>query len=387
MKILLICNTDGAMYMFRKPILTKLVELGHAVISLTDNGKYVPKLSALGVKTRTISVERHTTSLWSNLQLIANLYRIVGEEAPQVVHNFTHKPAIFGTIAASLNRVPKIFITITGLGTLFVHNNLRTRVLRFALLVQYRIACRLATAVFFQNPDDLSYFVSSHIIARKKAILTHGSGVDLTEVPLPSSSEIDQVREMIGQEVGYSLNGRKLILFAARAIPEKGFFEFYETARIINSQCSDYIFLHLGLVDGESTSSIHSGNINTHASRCGVHYLGFKDNVLDYMVGADVVVLPSAYREGVPRSLIEALALGKCIVTTDTPGCRETVREGWNGFFCRIGDVQSLVQALLRVDSEFIHACRERSRSYCEEKFDADWLVRLTLELYFKGRE
>lgn len=387
MKILLICNTDGAMYVFRKPILTKLVDLGHAVISVTDNGKYVPKLSALGIQTRTISIERHATSLWSNLQLVANLYRVIGEKSPQIVHNFTHKPAIFGTIAARLNRVQKIFITITGLGTLFVHNDLKTRLLRFALLLQYRIACRLATSVFFQNPDDLNYFVSNHIIARKKAILTHGSGVDLTEVSLPSAIEISKSREMISQEIGYQLNEHKLILFAARAILEKGFFDFYEAARIINSQYSDYVFLHLGLVDKESTSSIHSGNINVHASHCGVHYLGFKDNILDYMIGADVIALPSSYREGVPRSLIEALALGKCIITTDTPGCRETIREGWNGFFCRAGDAQSLVQALLRVDGEFIDVCRDRSRAYCEEKFDAAWLVQRTLEFYFKDEK
>lgn len=382
MKILLICNTDGAMYIFRKPILTRLVELGHTVVSLTSNGRYIPRIASLGVKACTIPIERHAISLWSNFQLIVDLYRIIRNEAPQIVHNFTHKPAIFGTIAARLNRVPKIFITITGLGTVFIHDDLKMQVLRFFLLIQYRIACQLATAVFFQNLDDLNYFVMHRVISSNKAILTHGSGVDLIEFRLPNTTEIARSREMISREIGHPLDERKLILFAARAIPEKGFFEFYEAARIINSQRSDYIFLHLGLVDKESNAPIHLGNINAHTSHCGVYYLGFKDNFFDYMVGVDVVTLPS-YREGIPRSLIEALALGKCIITTDTPGCRETVREGWNGFLCRVGDSESLVQALLRADGEFIHTCRERSRSYCEEKFDVDWLVDRTIALYF----
>lgn len=383
MKVLMICNSDGALYVFRKPIISKLILLGHEVISISSESRYFEWLKMLGVKPIVLDFARHSVSPIQNFRLLVQLYSLVRLQRPDIVHNFTHKPAIYGTIAAWLAGVQGIFITITGLGMLFVHNDAKTKLKRWLLLVQYKFALRFVTTVFFQNPDDMAFFISRKIIDQKKAVLTFGSGVDLEEFPCPSLDDVVHAKLNLANELGMDLSGRKIVLFPARGVPEKGFFEFYEAANIVNQlESGGYAFIHLGLVDLASASQISKDGIEKFAAECRVHYFGFKDNIKDYMTASDIVVLPSSYREGTPRSLIEALALGKVIVTTDAPGCRETVIDGWNGFLCKVGDAKSLAAKLLAVDDELINKATTRSRKYCEMKYDSTWLVNLTINSY-----
>ena len=382
MKAVLIVNTDGALYVFRKPILKKLHSLGHEVVSISSESRYFEALRKLGVKTIALNFDRHSVSPLQNACLFIQLYRFLKREKSDVVHSFTHKPAIYGTVAAWLSGVSGIFVTITGLGTLFIREDARSRVLRWLLLIQYRFALKLASTVFFQNPDDMEYFLSRKIVDPDKAVLTFGSGLDLNEYPLPLPVIVKQAKLKLGVELGMDLTERKVVLFPARGVPEKGFFEFYEAARLLNQKEPDrFVFIHLGLVDVASTRTISKEGIDEFAAGCGVHYLGYKDNIQDYMTAADIVALPS-YREGTPRSLLEALALGKVIVASDAPGCRETVIDGWNGFLCKVGDAQSLAEKLLAVDRDLIDMSVTRSRELCESKYDSDWLVDLTIGKY-----
>lgn len=379
----MICNTDGALYVFRKPIINRLVDSGHDVVSISSESRYFELLTARGVKPIPLDFARHSMSLFKNFRLLTTLYSMIKQQRPDIVHNFTHKPAIYGTIAAWLAGVSGIFITITGLGSLFVYDDLKTKLMRCLLLAQYKFALSFVKTVFFQNPDDMEYFISRKIVDPKKAVLTYGSGLDLDEYYLPSKGEIVEAKLRLSEELGVDLHDRKVLLFPARGVPEKGFFEFYQAAKTINELKSDtYTFLHLGLVDPESARRISKEGMEKYAIDCGVYYLGFKDNIKDYMVASDIVVLPSSYREGTPRSLIEALALGKVIVTTDTPGCRETVIDGWNGYLCKIRDVQSLIAKLIAVDDGLINMANSRSRKFCELKYNSTWLVDLTVDHY-----
>jgi N,N'-diacetylbacillosaminyl-diphospho-undecaprenol alpha-1,3-N-acetylgalactosaminyltransferase len=382
MKVLMIVNTDGALYVFRKPIISKLISLGHEVVSISSESRYFEWLRKLGVKPIALDFARHSVSLTTNLWLFINLYRLIKQQRPNIVHNFTHKPAIYGTVAAWLSGVRGIFITITGLGTLFVNDGAKSKLMRWLLLAQYKLALKFATSVFFQNSDDMNYFISRKILNPKKAVLTHGSGVDLNEYAFPSLDEVARAKLKLGIELGVNLSGRKVVLFPARGIREKGFYEFYEAAKIVNKLDPDsFTFIHLGLVDSDSSSQITKGGIEKFAVDCGVNYLGYKDNLPDYMTASDIVALPS-YSEGTPRSLLEALALGKVIVATDAAGCRETVIDGWNGFLCKVGDAKSLAAKILAVDDDLINKAAARSRKYCETKFDSRWLVDLTLRSY-----
>ena len=382
MKILMICNTDGALYLFRKPIIKQLIASGHELVSISSSSRYIQLLNTLGVKTLILDFARHSVSPLKNLVLMLDLWRMVNNEKPEIVHNFTHKPAIYGSIAARLCGVKKIVVTITGLGTLFINEDLKSRILRKLLVMQYRVALSLVDTVFFQNPDDMDYFVAHKIIRKERAVLTHGSGIDLDEFPQPSNADVSNAKQILAEELGIDLQGKMVVLFPARGVPEKGFFEFYDAAKIISERLpGQYVFVHLGLVDQASLQHLSLDGIEKYAQDCGVRYLGFKDNIGDYMLAADIVSLPS-YREGVPRSLIEALALGKVIVTTDAPGCRETVVDGWNGYLCEPRSVESLVGKNLLVDDDLCQLAVERSRQYCEQKFDSKWLVELTISHY-----
>lgn len=385
MKILMIVNTDGALYVFRKPIISKLISMGHEVVSISSESRYFGWLMDLGVKPLALDFARHSVSPIQNFHLLIQLYRLIKQQRPDIVHSFTHKPAIYGTVAAWVAGVNGIFITITGLGTLFMRDDAKTKMLRWLLLVQYKFALRFATTVFFQNPDDMDYFISRKIIDPRQAVLTHGSGIDLEEFPCPSLNEVAHAKLKLGNELGMDLSGRKVVMFPARGVREKGFFEFYEAAKIVNRlEPDNYTFIHLGLVDSETSNQITKNGITKFADECGIHYLGFKDNIKFYMQASDVVALPS-FREGTPRSLIEALALGKVIVATDVPGCRETLLDGWNGYLSKVGDAKSLAAKILSVNEELINKAITRSRKYCETKYDSTLLVNLTINCYMKS--
>jgi N,N'-diacetylbacillosaminyl-diphospho-undecaprenol alpha-1,3-N-acetylgalactosaminyltransferase len=387
---MMICNTDGALYVFRRPIIDALLLKGYEVVTLSSESKfgdsaetYVKKLASLGVRPLVVEFDRHSISPLKNLLLLRSLYRAIRAEAPDIVHSFTHKPAILGTIAAYLARTPRIFVTITGLGLPFASNGIRFRLIRLLLSLQYRVALRFARAVFYQNQDDLNYFVSAGIVPRGKAVLTYGSGIDVDQVHLPSEEEVLQARKRLEGEIGQSVNGKKVVLYVARVRKEKGFFEYYRAAQRVSQQRQDYVFVHLGLIDNDGSCRLDSRSIGAFASEHGVHYLGFKENALDYMRAADIVTLPS-YREGMPRSLIEALALGKFLVTTDMPGCRETVIDGSNGYLCRVRDAASLARKFLDVGVGQMKMARSLSRRLCEVKFDAKKVVEMTLGHYFR---
>src|SRR6267143_797119 len=245
MKVLMIVNTDGSLYVFRKPIINKLISLGHEVVSISSESRYFAWLRELGVNPIALEFSRHSVSPIHNLRLLSRLFGLIKQQRPDIVHNFTHKPAIYGTLGAWLAGVPKIFITVTGLGTLFVRDDPRTKLMRWLLLLQYRIALRFATTVFFQNPDDMALFTSRDIIDPKKAVLTFGSGLDLEEFPCPSVKDVAHARSGLSNELGIDLYGRKIVLFPARGVPEKGFFEFYEAAKIITRlRPEGYAFIH-----------------------------------------------------------------------------------------------------------------------------------------------
>lgn len=384
MKILMICNTDGALYNFRKPIIEELIKQKHEVHSITSSrspeGSYIEKLETLGVKTHIVEFDK-SVGIIKNFKLFMKISKEIKSVKPEIVHNFTHKPAIYGSIAAKLNRVDKVFVSITGLGNLFTNKDFKTKILKWVLLLQYKIASSGIDAIFFQNPDDQLDFIRKKIIRRNKTALTPGSGINLKE--FNSSEQEKKVnRQKLSEEINLELENKLVFLCPARALIEKGTNDYYKAAGMVNLLSNDYVFLHLG--SESEQEGMDKESLMKKAKENNVHFLGFKSNIKDYMIASDVVILPSYYREGVPRSLLESLALDKIIITTNRPGCKETVLDDWNGKLCIEKNHKNLAGKILSISNKNKLDYTGRSRAFAENFFDSKIIVDMTLKQYFK---
>jgi N,N'-diacetylbacillosaminyl-diphospho-undecaprenol alpha-1,3-N-acetylgalactosaminyltransferase len=355
-----------------------LVEQGHEVLLLAPkHDKYTAIVKSIGVKYIPVDINRFTSPL-RDIKLIFSLYKIFKLEKPDIVHNFTIKPNVYGTIAAKMAGIKRIVFSITGLGYLYSEEyGLGLRTLRIFADVLYMLASRLCDKVSFQNDDDLNYFVSRNVVKRDKAVLIRGSGVNLDEFnPLIFTDEYKadfKAKQNIEKKV-------KVVSMVARANWSKGVREFIEASKILERRVGDFIFLLIGPID-EGPLAVPEQYLrkeeNTH-----FRWMGFQEDVRSFLAISDIVVLPSYYREGIPRSLIEAISMGKPVVTTDNVGCREIVDPGSNGYIVSIKDVQMLVEYidLLLKDENKTISFGYNSRKKAEQEFSEDLVVRQTLE-------
>jgi glycosyltransferase involved in cell wall biosynthesis len=268
---------------------------------------------------------------------------------------FTVKPVVYGSLAGALARIPRRFAFITGLGHAFIADGVKASLLNAAVSRMYRASLRLNEAVFFQNQDDVGEFRRLNILSKRgRVVMVSGSGVDLSAfsvAPLP--------------------DGPPVFLLAGRLLREKGVLEFVEAAGLLRARYPEVRFQLLGPIDS-NPSSVTRRQLDDWHSRGDVAYLGETFDVRPYLASASVFVLPS-YREGTPRGTLEAMAMGRPIVTTDVPGCRETVREGENGFLVPARDARALAVGMERflTDPALISQMGHASRQLVERKFDA----------------
>ena len=248
-----------------------------------------------------------------------------------MVMHFTIKPVIFGSIAARQANVKRVYNMIPGLGYVFSGNRLTQLALRPLVRKLYKIALKNSHRVFFQNIEDKNYFEQYSLVNKDKTRITLGSGVDL--------EHFYYVEPEIKEE-------KCTFLLLARMISDKGINEFVEAARLIREDNHTAYFQILGKIDKGNPNHIKDEYIEMWKKEKVVTLLEEKDDVRSVIAHADVVVLPSYYREGVPKSLLEAMAMGKAIITTNVPGCKETVIEGINGFLIPPRDIMALVESI-----------------------------------------
>ncbi len=287
------------------------------------------------------------------LRLAALLYRI----RPDVTLGYFAKPVIYGTLAAWIARVPRRIAMIEGLGYVYTSSNMplswKRKILRCAVSWLYRVALARAHRVIFLNQDDIVEFVGAGLVDQAKIEHLGGIGVDLVEWPSTTS---------FANPVSF--------LLAARLLREKGIVEYAEAARHVKALYPDVRFVLLGALD-ENPGGLKQSEVRAWVTEGLLEWPGHVE-VRPWLTQASIFVLPSYYREGLPRSIQEAMAMGRPIITTDTPGCRETVEEGVNGFLVPIRDVASLVKAMLIFvnQSDRIVPMGAASRRIAEEKFD-----------------
>jgi glycosyltransferase involved in cell wall biosynthesis len=368
-KIILVSRCAWTLYNFRAGLLRALKKGGYRVIGGGANGDgFDGRIMDLGVSFVSLPVDKRGINLRADLKLLWTLYRWYRCERPAVVHHFTIKPVIYGSIAAWLAGVPRICNTVTGLGYVFIEEDLTW--LRYLVKWQYFIALACAHFTFFQNQDDLAYFISRGLVPRQKAGLLPGSGVDCSFFT-PACTR-------------FSLPDAPVtFLLVARLLREKGVEEFVEAARMVKREFPASRFQLLGRRDERNPTVVSESDLDHWQQEGVITWLGETSDVRPIMNQADVVVLPS-YREGTPRSLLEAAAMAKPIITTQTVGCREVVDDGINGFLVPVKDSKALAEAMIRLIQD--PALRERmgkaGRAKIEQEFDEQIVIQKVMDAY-----
>ena len=364
MKFLMISSFLPSVLNFRGKLLeaiqTKGYEIHIMVPELVNFQEEYQKLIALGYQVHEIPMQRTGTNPLADLKLLKNMYQQIRQIQPDVVLSYTIKPVIYGTLAAGLAKVPKRFALITGLGYAFQNVETAKRSI-FQKLVHglYAQALKYAHKVFFQNPDDLKLFEDMHLLeANKPAVVVNGSGVNVQDfevMPLP-------INEQGGVKASF--------LLIARLLGDKGIREYMAAARSIKAQYPEAEFHLVGWID-DNPSAISQQELETWVNDKIVNYWGKLSDVRPAITASSVYVLPS-YREGTPRTVLEAMAMGRAVITTDAPGCRETVSHGVNGYLVAVKSVDQLVQSMQYFieDPKLMISMGQRSREIALNKYD-----------------
>ncbi len=353
--IVVIGSIAGSLVNFRGPLLRELVKKGYDVTACAPDASQdiKSKLEEWNVRYRHIAFNRRGLNPLNDLRSLFQLYRLFVDLKPDLAFTYTIKPVVYGSIAAAFAGVPTITSMITGLGTLFCNESICIKAINLALRPIYKFALKKNQIVFFQNPDDLNLFRQLSLVdKRNRTVVINGSGVDVnyfSYTPLP-----DQIS----------------FLLISRIVKEKGISEYVDAARHIKKRYPQIKFRLLGWVD-ENSTAISQTDLDEWVEEGLIEFVGKQSDVRPFIKESSVYVLPS-YREGTPRTVLEAMAMGRPVITTDVPGCRETVKDSKNGFLVPMKDSNALAQAMERfiLQPELIERMGNKGCEIAKEKYD-----------------
>lgn len=364
-KLLMVLNDAPFFISHRLPIALAARDAGFDVhIAVPHDAGPVAVMQRAGFHHHDIPLKRGARRIGGELALIASLWRIVGAVRPDILHAVTMKPVLYAGLVARLRRVPAVAHAITGLGYLFLIDGLAARVQRSLVKRLYRFALGHRNAVaIFQNPDDLGLFLNNRLVDPAITAMIRGCGVDMDRFarqPEPT--------------------GTPAVVFPARILGDKGVHEFIAAARSLRDRAR---FILVGRTDPDNPTDVGEDGIRAWEREGIVTWDGFSTDMPRALAQANVVCMPS-YREGLPRVLIEAAAIGRAIVTTDVPGCREIVRDGDNGLLVPARDGTATADAIARLlDDPALRArMAARGRTIAENEFSVDIFVRQSLAAY-----
>ena len=346
-------NTAWNLYNFRQGLIRDLQARGFHIVTLAPADAFSDSLRALGCEVHDLPMQGQGTNPLQDFKLFLRYRQLLKQIRPVAYLGWTIKPNIYGSLAAHSLGIP-VINNVSGLGTAFMKSGWLNKVVRQL----YRFAFSRSHRVFFQNPDDQALFVEQGIVASATAGLLPGSGIDLQRFQ-PASRE--------------PLQGRPFrFLLVARMLRDKGVEEYVQAARQLCQQYPNVVFQCLGFLDVANPSAISRDEMQAWVDEGVVTYLGSADDVRPWLAQADCVVLPS-YREGTPRTLLEAAAMGRPLIATDVPGCRQVVDHGTNGFLCGVRSAGSLAVAMvnmLSLPNNDWQRMADASRTKAVQEFD-----------------
>lgn len=371
MKFLILSSFLPSVLNFRGKLLEAVHQKGYEIHIIAPDLPSFPteheKLLDLGYFIHEVSMQRTGTNPVADLKTLRSMYTLIKKIKPDYVLSYTIKPVIYGILAAWLARVPNRYALITGLGYAFQNVETQTKRSIFQKLVHglYQQALSRSHKAFFQNPDDLKLFQDLKLLTvQTPTVVVNGSGVNVAEfnvLPLPLTA--DQKNKIS-------------FLLIARLLGDKGVREYAEAAKIIKHKYPHAEFNLVGWID-ENPSAIRQQELDQWVASNTLNYWGKLSDVRPAIAESSVYVLPS-YREGTPRTVLEAMAMGRAIITTDAPGCRETVIPGENGFLVEVKSVSSLVNAMQEFinNPALIEQMGQRSREIALHKYDVHQVSR-----------
>ncbi len=365
MKVLLFANTPWYLYNFRLPLAQALADSGHEVLLVSPPGPHSLYLEAAGFRWLAFPLSRRSLNPFNELLTLLRLFRLYRRERPSLVHHFTIKCVLYGSLAARAAGVRAVVNAVTGLGYVFSNNGGRARSLLAVAKGLYRLALH-GTTVVFQNPDDRQAFLRAGLVRPAQTALIRGSGVDLRRFGLTPEPA-----------------GTPVVVLPARLLWDKGVGVFVAAARSLRDQGVRARFVLLGDLDPDNPSGIPPEQLQTWQREGMIEWWGWQEDMPTQYALSHIVCLPS-FREGVPKTLIEAAACGRALVAADVPGCREAVRHRFNGLLVPQKDPLALAEALRELIDcpDLRREMGANGRILAESEFSVERVVAETLAVY-----
>ena len=387
--IALSANTSWYIYTFRLRLIRTLLQQGFHVAIVAPWDEYATRLEEEGCRVQSLRLQSKSTNPLTEIRTLYGYFRLYFSLRPAIALHFTPKPNIYGSLAARVLGILCIN-NIAGLGTAFIRKGWLSIVSRQL----YKLTQRHASRVFFQNRDDLDFFVRSGLVPEASSDLLPGSGVDLEKF-LPTSDISGQMSDLRRQTPATRRQTPKnslqrsdsedsvRFLLIARLIWDKGIGEYAEATRIIKARYPETEFVLLGFVDHNNPGAVPEETIHDWEAEGLLRWVGSQEDVRPFIADADCVVLPSYYREGTPRTLLEAAAMAKPLIGADSIGTREPVEDGETGYLCQPRDTEDLaekMERIIRMGSEARQQMGWRGREKMEREYDENIVIQKYME-------
>ena len=370
MRIVFFANTDWYLYNFRLSTAKHLQANGAEVVMVSPPGDFGARFAEHGLRWVVLPMDRASLNPLREAMTVRHLTRLLRRERPQLIHNFTVKCAVYGALAARLAGVPAVVNAVAGMGYVYASNGLKARLLRPVVNALMRSTLGHGDSrLILQNPDDAAALTESRLVPPDRIRIIRSSGVN-----------VDRFRPVVHDDTA-----PLRVLLAARLLREKGVGEFVEAARMLRERGRKVQFLLAGTPDSGNPSSFEHREVDRWHREGLVDWLGHVDDMPALMRTVHVMALPSYYREGVPRSLIEGAASGLCLITTDLPGCREVVTaHGVDGLQVPPRDAPSLAALVMQLDEDraLVKRLGASARERAERHFDERLVIDRTMEVY-----
>ena len=364
MKIAVLSSHTPSLFWFRVDMMKEFISRGYEVVAIGNepSEKWKDRFNELGVRYIGTNIQRNGTNPFKDLCTLKSLYSLLKKENPDKVFTYQAKTIIYGNIACKLLGIKEVYSLIAGMGSIFLKEDFKTKILRKIIIEEYKISLKHCKKIFFQNNDDVDVFKKNNIINTNKIVMIPGSGVNLDKFK-PQS---------LPSEVSFEC--------ISRLIKDKGIKEYLQAAKIVKKDYPNTRFILVGPYDS-NPSAISKEEIQYYVDKNIVEYYGETDDVRPYLEQCSVYVLPS-YREGMPKTVLEAMASKKAIITTDVPGCKETVIDGYNGYLVPAKDPIALANKMIELinNKDIIKQMSINSRKLVEEKFDVKIVNKIICE-------